>query len=518
MDVTVEGLCNLLARSRLLSADEVRALRIRWMKEAGASSSDAGRFTKWLTSNQFITEYQAGLLHRGLVDNFFLGDFKILDRIGKGRMAGVYKAAHKLGQTVAIKVLPPSKAKEPESLARFQREARLALKLKHPNVVRTLNIGDVDGLHYIVMEYLDGETLEDVIERRGKLPVAEAARIMHQALLGLQHIHEQDMVHRDLKPANLMLVPTGEPSEGDTTFNNQVKILDIGLGRALFDENAKGPAGDLTTFGELLGTPAYMSPEQGRNAHAADIRSDIYTLGCVLYHALAGQPPFVEKNLVRLMIRHSTEMPRPLVEFNPAIPDGLQQVVNWMLAKDPAQRYPTPQRAAQALQVFLTDQEEAPAQTVKAFVGKQDSGRKLGRGDPGLAFAKSGSPEPSPFVPQPVPAAAPPPRPAPAPAKAPAAVAPSPRQAERPTPIPTDTEPQEFDVELVPVRQKPKILEPLGDLLNLSRRDWIMVGAGALLLLIAEGFGLFMANLLRRKAKTEPTPQPEGDKPEEPEG
>jgi hypothetical protein len=262
---------------------------------------------------------------------------------------------------VAIKVLPPSKAKVPELLARFQREARLAMKLRHPNVVRTFQAGDNDGLHYIVMEYLDGETLEDVLRRRGKLPPAEAVRLAHQALLGLQHLHEQGMIHRDIKPGNLML-PGGTAA---STQAATVKLMDIGLGKALFDEGAPASPGgkfELTNEGSLLGTPDYMAPEQARNAQLTDIRADIYSLGCTLYHALAGQVPFPETNLVRQLMRHASEPPRPLRDFNPAVPEGLQQIVEWMMAKDPANRYPTPERAAQALQMFLAAGAEAATQ------------------------------------------------------------------------------------------------------------------------------------------------------------
>jgi len=355
MDVSVETVCNSLVRSRLLPPSTIRQLHQRWKTEAGPAAGDSARFGKWLVAGGHVTDFQWALIVRGKVDNFYLNDYKLVDRLGQGRMVGIYRAVHQLGQTVAIKVLPPSRVKDEESFGRFKREARLAVKLKHPNVVRTYQMGLSNGLHYIVMEYLDGETLEEVLQRRKQLPPSEAARIVHQALLGLQHIHQMGMVHRDLKPVNLMLVP-GAPKGGpDTTANATVKVLDIGLGRAMFDENAPGQpdAPDLTGAGALLGTPEYLAPEQARNAHTADIRADIYSLGCVLYHCLAGRPPFQEVNAVLLMVKHATEKPRPLKELNPAVPDGLQQIVDWMVAKDPSQRYPTPERAAQALQVFL---------------------------------------------------------------------------------------------------------------------------------------------------------------------
>jgi serine/threonine protein kinase len=352
---SVESLCNLLVRSRLLPPSNIRTMHQRWKTEAKDNGSNVQLFGKWLIANKYITEYQCELLFRGKVDNFYLNDYKILDRLGQGRFAGIYQCVHSLGQVVAVKVLPPSKVKDTEQFGRFQREARLAVKLKHPNVVRTFQWGVTNnGLHHIVMEYLDGETLEETLQRRKQLPPAESARLVHQALLGLQHIHEQGMVHRDLKPANLMLVRPPK-AKNDTTADATVKILDIGLGRALFDEGASGsPANDLTGTGAMLGTPEYLAPEQARNAHAADIRADVYSLGCTLYHCLAGRAPFVEANPVLLMVKHATEQPRPIREFNPAVSDGLQQIVSRMMAKDAAQRFPTPDQAARALQAFLS--------------------------------------------------------------------------------------------------------------------------------------------------------------------
>src|SRR5215471_17986848 len=157
MELTsVESLCNLLARSHLLPADEVRAVRLRWLKEGGDAVADPRAFGRWLVEKEYVTDYQAGLLLLGKWERHFLNEYKILDRIAKGRMAGVYKAVHRLGELVAIKVLPPSKAKDTHLLARFQREARLATRFVHRNVVRTFQVGEDDGLHYLVMEYLEG--------------------------------------------------------------------------------------------------------------------------------------------------------------------------------------------------------------------------------------------------------------------------------------------------------------------------------------------------------------------------
>jgi serine/threonine protein kinase len=329
----------------------MQSMRSRWQLEAKDATRSTA-FLKWLIGKEYVTEYQASLLSKGLVDDFFLGQYEIMERIGRGRMAGVYRARHPSGQIVAIKVLPPSRAKNDQMLARFEREARLSVKLKHPNVVRSFQVGESRGVHYLVMEYLEGETLEDVLNVRKRMPPQEGVRLIHQALLGLQHIHEQGMVHRDLKPANLMLVPA--PAK-DSTLKSNVKILDIGLAREFFDENSPAPRDNMELTGEgvLLGTPDYLAPEQARDPRAIDIRADIYSLGCVLYHLLTGQPPFPDKNILTQMIRHATEKPKALQEFNPAIPEGLSQIVSWMIAKKPEERYPTPARAAQALDAYL---------------------------------------------------------------------------------------------------------------------------------------------------------------------
>jgi serine/threonine protein kinase len=350
MELTVQNVYGLLLRSKLLSAEESKAMFTRWQEEAKDAATNLAKFAAWMVANKYVTEYQASLLARGHAEGFFLGEYKVLDRLGKGRMAGVYKAQHRLGQVVAIKVLPPSKAREPMLLARFHREAKLAMRLRHPNIVRSFQMGSSAGLHYLVMEYLEGETLEDVLLRRKQLPPPEAVRLIYQALLGLEHIHEQKLVHRDLKPSNLMLVP---PPIGDNTLRCTVKILDIGLGRVFFDDSSETQDPGLTGEGVLLGTPDYMAPEQARDPRSTDIRADVYSLGCVLYHLLTGQPPFPDTNIISQMIKHATEPARPLREFNKEVPDGLQQIVNWMMAKETAGRYPTPKRAAKALEVFL---------------------------------------------------------------------------------------------------------------------------------------------------------------------
>jgi serine/threonine protein kinase len=494
MGSLVESLCNDLARSRLLAPDRIRDLRQRWLQTAGPLASDGEKFAAWLTVEGAVTEYQLGFLQRGHAEQLFLGPYIIRERIAKGQMAGVYRAVHETGQIVALKILPPSKAKDPQLLGRFQREARLAVRLKHPNVVRTFQTGESGGLYYLVMELLEGEALDEVFARRGPLPPAEAVRLIHQALLGLQHLHEQGLIHRDLKPANLLLVG----ARPESTLQGTVKIVDIGTGRALFDD---GPGNELTNEGDLLGTPAYLAPEQARDPRSADIRADIYSLGCVLYHALAGKPPFTDTSPVRLLVRHASETPLPLRQLNSAVPDGLQRIVDGMLAKDPASRYATPERAAAALatfqaagaQVVPLDQDPRMAPYLRWLSGKAE-------GQPAvpvaMPVATSGpTPRPSPSVPVveaeyvpestvpvveveivPQPAArVPPPPPIPGSRPPPP---PMPRAAGRPKPPPP------------PVRRDEEEDEaPSG----LGRRDFLMlaIGVGGLAVAISGGLAIW---------------------------
>jgi serine/threonine protein kinase len=339
-------------RSRLHTVEAVQKLYQHWLTRSRSPESPDS-FANWLVAKQYLTPYQVQVLKNGLADNFFLGRYKILDRVGKGRTAGVYKAVAGGTTVVALKVLPPSKARNTELWARFQRETQLAIRLNHPNIVRTFDCGKHNDLHYLAMEYLEGETLEAVLAQRGKLRPLEATRIAFLTALGLRHIYEQGLVHRDLKPANLMLSPAPAPEEN--TLHSAVKILDMGLGRILFDPDSRDARHDITNDDSILGTADYLAPEQARDPRRVDIRADIYSLGGVLYQALAGEPPFADTNLVRQIMRHATQQPRDLRECNSAVTDQLNGVVMKMLAKSPEERYQSPGQVADALKQVLAN-------------------------------------------------------------------------------------------------------------------------------------------------------------------
>jgi serine/threonine protein kinase len=366
-------------------------------------------------------------------------------------------------------------------------------------VVRVFQAGEADGLHFLVMEYLEGETLEAVLKRRGRLPPDEAGQLITQALSGLQHLHERGIVHRNLEPANLMLVPGLQPGQPDTTLNATLKILDVSLARAVFEHAPPGTANllRLTHENALLGVSDHLAPEQARNPHGADIRADIYSLGSILYQALAGRPPFPDTNPIRQAIRTATEAPRPLRDFNPAVHEGLQLVVSKMMAKDPAQRYATPDQAGQALQMFLASQVQKPAPV------------------PVAAAASASTPAPPLAPPISVPSA-----PAPHPV-APVAISPPAPVAQLastrasgslpvyPLAIPIAPAPPGNNGWAEASRRPGPRAAPEG--FNLTRRDYIALVLGAGGLLFAEIAGWGLAQLMRPRIHEEAPGEPETD-------
>jgi hypothetical protein len=252
----------------------------------------------------------------------------------------VYKARHvELGKVVAVKVLPAGKDCE-ANVARFKQEVRAMGRLEHPNIVTAQDAGEENGVRYLVMAFVDGIDLARLVDRRGPLPVAEACELARQAAVGLQHAFEKGLVHRDVKPQNLMLARDGT-----------VKVLDLGLARSFVEATAE----TLTAAGTMLGTADYLAPEQWDSPHAADVRADIYGLGCTLYHLVAGRPPFggeKYKTVLKKMQAHQEVPPPPVAGMRADVPAGLAAVLDQMLAKDPADRYATPAEVAVVLGPF----------------------------------------------------------------------------------------------------------------------------------------------------------------------
>jgi WD40 repeat protein/tRNA A-37 threonylcarbamoyl transferase component Bud32 len=266
--------------------------------------------------------------------------YRIVELLGSGGMGAVYKAEHLLMERpVALKVIRQRFIDEPAAVERFRREVKAAARLAHPNIVTAHDADQAGDTHFLVMEYVEGTTLARLVQEQGPLPVDRACDYARQAALGLQHAHERGMVHRDIKPHNLML-----------TADGQVKILDFGLARFATERSV---AAALTEANAVMGTPDYIAPEQANDAHQADIRADIYSLGCTLYHLLTGRPPFPEGTALQKIKCHLDDMPPALNTLRPDVPVELAGLVERMMAKDPSARYRTPGEVAAALVVFV---------------------------------------------------------------------------------------------------------------------------------------------------------------------
>jgi serine/threonine protein kinase len=267
--------------------------------------------------------------------------YKLIRWLGSGGMGVVYLAEHRLMERlVALKIISKKLTANPAAIKRFRKEVKAAAKLVHPNVVTAHDADQAGDLHFLVMEFVEGTSLARHVEERGPLSIEKACDYVCQAARGLQAAFVFRLVHRDIKPQNLML-----------TSGGQVKILDFGLAGFCGQEE---PWAALTEYGQGLGTPDYVAPEQIRNAHTADIRADIYSLGCTLYFLLTGQTPFPQRILSEKIAAQLERVPRSPTELRTDLPKGLAAVVNRMMAKDPARRFQTPVEVVTALTGFTT--------------------------------------------------------------------------------------------------------------------------------------------------------------------
>ena len=313
-----------LARSGLVDPPVVSRALADLDPEPAADASL--RLARQLMQAGALTPYQARKVLAGATQGFDLGGYRILRPLGEGGMGKVFLAVHKTdGRRVAMKVLPPKKAlAEEQALNRFRREMDLSRRVRHPNLARTLEVGSEGDIHFMVMEYVEGESLYQVVKGRrgGPLRVPDAARYFLQVLDGLGAAHAGGLIHRDIKPSNLMVTPDGG-----------AVILDLGLARA------SGEASALTLANVVLGTLDYASPEQLGDATKADPRSDLYSVGCTLYFALAGRPPFEGGDMINKIFKHRMEDPEPLERVAPGVPAAFGAVVRKLMSKDPEDRH-----------------------------------------------------------------------------------------------------------------------------------------------------------------------------------
>jgi serine/threonine protein kinase len=267
-----------------------------------------------------------------------LRDYHIVRQIGRGGMGVVYEAVHQaLGRRVALKLLAGGDRQSRRQ--RFRLEGQAASRLSHPNIVATYDAGEEDGVLFLVMEYVEGIDLAQHVKENGPFPLADALQFITQAAHGLAHAHRNGIVHRDIKPANLMLSARGGGQTAEHSTPplplTTVKILDMGLARLQSDEGDRPPS--LTTTGDLLGTAAYMAPEQGLNPRRADHRVDVYSLGCTFYYLLTGRHMYPGDSPLAVVMAHR-EQPIPSL---PAVPAAVQAVFRRMVGKQPHERYAT---------------------------------------------------------------------------------------------------------------------------------------------------------------------------------
>jgi eukaryotic-like serine/threonine-protein kinase len=287
------------------------------------SNSSAVSFESAFT-NATLNPNEMGAVLKGET----LGHFRLEEFVGGGGMGVVFRAIDiRLGRTVAVKILTRDR-NDADTLRRFRNEAQSTARLDHDNIARVYYVGEDRGLHFIVFEFIEGTNIRDLVQQKGPLPVEEAISYMLQVAEALEHASMRNVIHRDIKPSNVLITVAG-----------RAKLVDMGLARL---HQVESDAEDLTASGVTLGTFDYISPEQARDPRTADVRSDLYSLGCTFYFMLTGRPPFPEGTVLQKLLSHSTEEPTDPRAFRPDLDDRIIKTLERLLAKQPAQRYQRP--------------------------------------------------------------------------------------------------------------------------------------------------------------------------------
>lgn len=342
---TVPELIDRVRRSGLIPADRLDGFLVG-LQASGRAPETPVELLNRMVDAGMITQFHADRLAAGKYKGFQLGSYLILDQLGTGGMGQVYLAEHAaMRRLVALKVLPVFSADDAVARERFLREARATAALDHPNIVRVFDLCQEGRLLYLVMEYVEGISLQTHVARTGPLGVTAACHYARQVAFGLQHAHELGFVHRDIKPANLLLDRSGV-----------VKVLDLGLVRSQSDTTAT-----LTRQLDnrsILGTADYVAPEQAVDSSNVDIRADLYSLGATLYFLLAGRPLFPDGRTAQKLVWQQIKDPVPITRFRPDVPPELGEVVHTLLQKRPEDRFQSPTEVFEALAPW--DQEEVP--------------------------------------------------------------------------------------------------------------------------------------------------------------
>lgn len=343
---TSDDLLKAILKSGLLSRDELQVVLRNFPR-------DQKENTKFLADHLIksgkLSSFQIQKLLKGVTYGLRVGPYVIISPIGKGGMGTVYLGRDtRTSLNMALKILPPKRAKEEgRLLARFQREMQISKRVWHPHVARTFETGQYHGVYYIAMEYIPGVTLHRLVHNEGPLPVQRAAKLFAEIANGLDHAHSQGVIHRDMKPSNIMVTPKGH-----------AKLLDLGL--ALIEGEISDSTEVIGGRGYIVGSMDYIAPEQTMDAVKVDGRADIYGLGCTLYFALTGTPPFPGGNSKDKIFRHRKEIPRSMAELNPRIPDEFVNIVERMMAKDVKERFASARLVQETLERWAANEPATP--------------------------------------------------------------------------------------------------------------------------------------------------------------
>ncbi|QGQ22043.1 protein kinase [Gimesia benthica] len=335
MTMTLEQFISQLEKSGVLSEEEIAALQDSQSSPVELAE-DLG---KLLVQHKKVTRLQAQMVYQGQGDKLRFGNYVIQDKIGSGGMGDVYLAKHRrMQREVALKLLPTAMAEDQHVIRRFQREVQAAAKLSHPNIVTAYDADEVDDTHYLVMEYVSGTDLSELVKKQGVLSVGQALDYILQAAKGLEYAHQAGIIHRDIKPSNMLL-----------DNNGTIKILDMGLAR-IDEVDEENPATALTQSGSVMGTVDYMSPEQAQSTHTADNRSDIYSLGCTLYYLLTGNSVYGGQTVVNRILAHRDQPIPSLTSANVQVPPSVDAIYQKMIAKLPEDRFQSMQAVIDAIE------------------------------------------------------------------------------------------------------------------------------------------------------------------------
>lgn len=343
-----------LVEHKLATAEEVALCRDRQKELAGQGTKT--NLTDIMVDGGYLTRSQLTRLDKSMDDDSMyrpaqqIPGFQILGKLGQGAMATVFKAKQlSLDREVAIKVLPRRFSENQEFVDRFYREGRAAARLNHPHIVQAIDVGEAGGYHYFVMEYIDGKTVYDYIDKGKPFEEAHAVKVVLQTAYALEHAHARGFIHRDVKPKNVMI-----------TLNGEVKLADMGLARNIEDYEAAN-----AEAGRAYGTPYYISPEQIRGEINIDFRADVYSLGATFYHMVTGKVPFEGSTPSSVMHKHLKEPLVPPDHLNTTLSAGIGEIIEVMMAKKRDDRYPSTKELIADLEAVAAG--EPPYQARKKY-------------------------------------------------------------------------------------------------------------------------------------------------------